>query len=497
MKYILNSREMKQCDSRTIEHYGLPSMVLMERAALSVVSFLHERDLWQKKIVILCGSGSNGGDGLAIARLLYLEGGQVSVCLVGDFSKASPENMAQQKICRQYGMELSSSTDTLADAQVIVDALFGIGLSRELGGDYPALLQEVNAMDAYRLAVDIPSGVSADDGQIMGQAFLADATITFAFAKVGQMLYPGKRYCGELIVSAIGIESCSLADQVLPCKSLEKEDLKQLPQASPDDHKGSRGKVLVIAGSEDMAGAAYLASKSALTSGAGMVKVYTPRCNRDIILTRFPEAILVTYDKWNEKQLLEELAWADAIAIGPGLGKSNLAENLVRTTLENAAVPMVVDADALGILAEHLQWLKKPHTETVITPHLGEMARLMGSPLMYVTDHKLSIAQDFARDYQVICALKDAATIVSVPYATTYINASGCSGMATAGSGDVLTGVIAGLIAQGLRPEDAASLGVYLHGLAGEEAARTEANLCMQAGDIIKGIKTIYQKEGR
>ena len=193
MKYILNSREMKQCDSRTIEHYGLPSMVLMERAALSVVSFLHERDLWQKKIVILCGSGNNGGDGLAIARLLYLEGGQVSVCLVGDFSKASPENMAQQKICRQYGMELSSSTDTLADAQVIVDALFGIGLSRELGGDYPALLQEVNAMDAYRLAVDIPSGVSADDGQIMGQAFLADATITFAFAKVGQMLYPGKR----------------------------------------------------------------------------------------------------------------------------------------------------------------------------------------------------------------------------------------------------------------------------------------------------------------
>ena len=140
-----------------------------------------------------------------------LRGGQVSVCLVGDFSKASPENMAQQKICRQYGMELSSSTDTLADAQVIVDALFGIGLFREVGGDYPALLQEINAMDAYRLAVDIPSGVSADDGQIMGQAFLADATITFAFAKVGQMLYPGKKYCGELIVSAIGIESCSLA----------------------------------------------------------------------------------------------------------------------------------------------------------------------------------------------------------------------------------------------------------------------------------------------
>ena len=497
MKYILNSREMKQCDMRTIEHYGIPSMVLMERAALSVVSFLHEKKLHQKKIGILCGGGNNGADGLAIARLLFLEGAKVTVFQSKDASHKSQENEKQFDICNNYGIKISDDLADILSCEVVLDALFGIGLSRDITGENAQLLEEVNAMQAFRLAVDMPSGISADDGTVLGTAFMADATVTFAFAKVGQMVYPGKKYCGQLVVASIGIEECSLTDRRLPCKMYTKEELAQLPKAAADDHKGNRGKVLVIAGSEEMAGAAYLASMSAMISGAGMIKIYTHRCNRDILLTRFPEAIVVCYDRWNEKQLLEQMAWADVIAIGPGIGQSSVAENLVKTTLENAAVPMVVDADALNILANHLDWLKKPHTEMVITPHLGEMARLTGSPLMYVADHKIALAQEFAIDYQVICVLKDAATIVSVPYEATYINGSGCGAMATAGSGDVLTGLITGLVAQNISPETAAALGVYVHGLAGETVAKQQGSLSVCASDLLMGIKEIYRKEGR
>lgn len=497
MKYILNSREMKQCDMRTIEHYGIPSMVLMERAALSVVSFLHEKKLHQKKIGILCGGGNNGADGLAIARLLFLEGTKVTVFQSKDASHKSQENEKQFDICNNYGIKISDDLADILSCEVVLDALFGIGLSRDITGENAQLLEEVNAMQAFRLAVDMPSGISADDGTVLGTAFMADATVTFAFAKVGQMVYPGKKYCGQLVVASIGIEECSLTDRRLPCKMYTKEELAQLPKAAADDHKGSRGKVLVIAGSEEMAGAVYLASMSAMISGAGMIKIYTHRCNRDILLTRFPEAIVVCYDRWNEKQLLEQMAWADVIAIGPGIGQSSVAENLVKTTLENAAVPMVVDADALNILANHMDWLKKPHTEMVITPHLGEMARLTGSPLMYVSDHKIALAQEFAIDYQVICVLKDAATIVSVPYEATYINGSGCGAMATAGSGDVLTGLITGLVAQNISPETAAALGVYVHGLAGETVAKQQGSLSVCASDLLMGIKEIYRKEGR
>lgn len=496
MRYILNRREMKQCDSQTIHQYGIPSMVLMERAALSVVSFLHKENMLKSSVGIVCGSGNNGGDGFAIARLLMLQKVPVRVVFVGDDSRMTEDCRKQRLICENYGLKVETDIQCLEQCGVLIDALFGIGLSREIVGEDAECIRQCNDFDAVKIAIDMPSGISADDGQILGTAFCADETITFGFAKIGQMIYPGKKYCGRLHVVDIGITEHSLGEPKPMCRALEMSDLDLLPVLQPDANKGSHGKVLLIAGNTHMAGAAYLAGYSAMISGIGMVRIYTPTCNRTSILSQFPEAIVVGYEQWDEQELLEQLQWADVVAIGPGIGQDDVAENLVRVTLQNAEVPMVVDADALNLLAKHRDWLASAHTEMILTPHLGEMSRLTDNPIMFIQEHKLAVCQEFAKTYRVICVLKDAATVISDPYAAIYLNPTGNAGMATAGSGDVLTGLIAGLVAQGMTPEQAAAVGVYLHGMAGDRAAQQQGMHSMVASDIIDGIKLIYKERG-
>lgn len=494
MEYLVNAREMKQCDNNTIAHFGIPSFVLMERAALSVVDIICKLEQYTtKKVLVLCGTGNNGADGMAVARLLFLKKMDVQVYFAGNRKKFSQEAKKQYDILEQYQVPF---TETLTDSyDIIVDAVFGIGLSRKLEDATQQLLEQINSFRGFKIAVDIPSGIAADTGNIMGNAFRADVTVTFAYRKMGMLLYPGAAYCGDICVADIGIDKHSWLDKKPSLYALTQQDVLPYLSRNADGNKGTFGKVLLIAGSVNMAGAAILAAGAAYTTGCGLVRIFTPEENRIILQTAVPEAILTTYQgKRVDMTLLNEcLAWADVIVIGPGLGTDDTAKGIVKNTLKNAAVPMVVDADALNIIAAQVEQLLKPHTELILTPHLGEMARLNQMAVSYIKENIVQVAEEFAREYNVICVLKDSRTITAVPYGKTYLNTSGNSGMATAGSGDVLTGIIGSLIAQGIHAEQAAPLGVYLHGAAADASVNKVGEHALRASTIIAGLPEVYK----
>lgn len=489
MEWIVNAKEMKNCDTNTIEYYGIPSLVLMERAALKTVEFLETRHCNLEKVLVVCGTGNNGGDGLAVARMLWLMGHSVEVLVPGDKKKFTKETRSQYDTCLQYHVPMIEQLEA-GDYTLVLDALFGIGLTRNLEGEYAELIGKLNKLSGEKIAIDIPSGISADNGSVMGTAFLADATVTFAYRKLGHSFYPGNSYTGELVVADIGIEKHSWLDKKPGVCALEREDLRRLLVRKPEGNKGTFGKVLVVAGSAGMAGAAYFSAKAAYTSGCGLVRIYTAEENRVILQTKLPEAILTTYSKRPDAaRLIEALAWADVIVAGPGLGCDENAEAILKNVLKNAAVPVVLDADALNLVARDTAILLKPHTDMVVTPHLGEMSRLNGVSVSYLKENMVTAAEEFAREYNVICVLKDAKTVTAVPYGRTYLNLTGNDGMATGGSGDVLSGVIGGLIAQGIRAEEAAPAGVYWHGLAGEAASEACGRHGVLASDIVEGLR--------
>lgn len=512
MQYLLSAREMKQIDKNTIEVFGVPSLVLMERAALRVVEVIKKEQIDAAKTLVVCGTGNNGGDGMAVARMLYLEGNSVEVWLIGSLQKCSEETKKQYDILQAYGVPVVEQKEgfcaqvcvqdsdlELAQTQtaytLMIDALFGIGLSRNVEGVYREAIEEMNRLDGQKIAIDIPSGVHADSGAVMGSCFFADHTVTFAYNKTGLCLYPGADAVGKVHVAEIGITKESFLEKEPQMLMPQAQDLTRLPKRKADSNKGTYGKVLVIAGSEEMSGAAYFSAKAAYRSGCGLVKVFTHEKNRSMLTTRLPEAIPVTYDgKKNLKEsLIAAVQWADVLVLGPGLGMSDTARQIVKVTIQTAAVPIVVDADALNLLSEELEILKGPHTDLIVTPHLGEMSRLVDMPIEYIKKNILMAAQDFSREYNVICVLKDARTITSIPYGKTYVNTSGNHGMATAGSGDVLTGIIAGFLAGGLTPEDAAVLGVYVHGLSGDAIVEKTGYYSLMAEDILDGIKEVLK----
>lgn len=524
MKYLVKKGEMKQYDTNTMEVFGIPSLVLIERAALAAAQELERDGLPEhSRILIACGTGNNGADGLVIARLLYLKGHNVQILIVGNRTKATPENQKELEIARNYGIPVMTAeeflyrnTETQADTEhpvqtdlmmaydLVADAVFGVGLSRRLEGIYGELLACLNRLPGKKAAIDIPSGIDADDGSVLGVAFQADLTITFSYEKVGMRLFPGQSYCGKIVCRSVGIDEHSFLTDTKRghdplIAAFTPEDLALIPARRPHSNKGSYGKVLVIAGSVNMAGAAIFSARAAYLSGCGLVRVLTSEENRTIIQGTVPEAVLTTYNskKPDMESVIAALQWADVIVCGPGLGTGDVSHKLVHTVLKNAAVPVIMDADALNVIAEETDILQKPHTELIITPHLGEMARLQGVTVSYIQDHLIETAEEFARTYNLICVLKDARTITAIPYERTYVNLSGNNGMATGGSGDVLTGVIAGLIAQGAKPELAAPLGVYVHGLAGDAGAKTCGRYSLMAQTLLEALPKIFiEKEG-
>ena len=498
MRYLVSGKEMKLLDQNTSQVFHVPELVLMEQASMAFVQKLLV--LKQNKLstaLIACGSGNNGGDGLAIARLLREQGVFVSVWPAGEEEghRTSPSYDTQKQICSAYRIPVVQKEKVSAGEasyDVVIDALFGTGLSREISGALANDIDVLNQLSGWKVAVDIASGISSDDGAVLGTAFRADDTITFSFGKKGQYLWPGNEYCGKVHVVSMGITQESWLDDKPHTAVLEPEDLKKLPSRMAHTNKGSYGKLLIIAGSVNMSGAACFCAKAAYRMGSGLVRVCTCEQNRLILQTKVPEAVLVTGQENEEETLLaEQLQWADAVVFGPGIGTGQRARRMTSTVLEQCRVPLVLDADALNIIADQPELLEQAKTDIILTPHPGEMSRLTKKPVSEILTTLEQSAETFAKRFHVICVLKDFHTVTAVSDGMTYVNLSGNNGMATAGSGDVLAGVIGSLLAQGMKAEEAAPLGVYVHGLAGDAAKEKCGVRGMMASDIIEGLKEV------
>lgn len=492
MKRIVNSQEMKALDRNTIEHHQIPSLVLMERAALAVVQELQSFDL--TNTLVVCGSGNNGGDGIAVARILHLAGQltdqKVSVFFAGNPDHMSDDCRKQTIIARSYGVTFVNNP-IYSEYTTIVDAIFGVGLSRTVEGSYKTVIEKINSAGKTVVAVDIPSGINADDGAIMGCAVKADLTVTFAFAKVGHLLFPGKAYTGHLKVHDIGIYDQGYENFSEERFLFEKEDLRLIPLRKADGNKGTFGKVLIVAGSEGMAGAAILCGKAAMRSGCGMVKIITHESNRLIIQQTLPESMLGTYTTWEDAldELKKGLAWATVAAVGPGIGVNPISEKMVSHFIENGEIPLVLDADALNILSRTPDLLYQKKSSCFLTPHIGEMSRLTGQTIQEIKEHLIDTAKCFSQKYKVHCVLKDAVTCTAVPENKIYLNHFGNSGMATAGSGDVLTGILAGLLGVHTPEEYCGALGVLIHSLAGDGAKEKYGESFLTASDLIEELQ--------
>ena len=494
MRTLLLGRKMKATDAKTIQEIGIPSMVLMERAAMAVAAEAEKAAKKDEIVWAVCGSGNNGADGIAAARMLHLKGYPVCIYMAGDENRGTVELKTQLSIARKLGISVKPWQEIETEKKgkhccVIIDAVFGVGLGRPVEGNYKRCLDDLNQIreqeHTFCVAVDIPSGIHADTGTVMGTALKADVTVTFGWEKMGTALYPGRSYAGKVLVKDIGFPEMALEGEEeeggRPERAFayEKKDLCHIPERKADSNKGTFGKVLIAAGSAGMCGAAYLSALTAYRAGAGLVKILTVEENRPILQGLLPEAIIASYTpdqllqgREEFKEMIEEqMKWASVVVLGPGLGSEPYVEYLVEDILTSAYVPVILDADGLNTIASH-PYLTSYYTENIIiTPHLGEMARLTGQTISQLKEDLVGAASAYASRYGVTCVLKDAATVVAGQEGGLYINTSGCSAMAKAGSGDVLTGTIAGLLAIGMEEEEAARMGVYVHGLAGEKAA--------------------------
>jgi len=550
MKYVLDSKQMKQVDNLSINKFRMPSVVLMERAALSVASLIEGKFSKNDKILSVCGSGNNGADGIAAARILFEKGYDVTILVAG---VGTSESELQLAIAKRSGIKIKKYTRNkikLNEYNLIIDAIFGVGLSRNIEGRYSDLVSAVNDSKAKVVSVDISSGINSTTGQIMGCAVKADYTVTFGYKKIGMLLYPGTDYSGKIKVEDIGFPKAVIQKIAKKAFTFTRDDIKMIPKRIKNSNKGTYGKVLIIAGSEYIGGAACLAGLSAYRSGTGLVRILTHENNRDAILKAVPEALISTYNsnygvEQIERIVSNELEWASCIIIGPGISKSEIAVMLTKYVIGNTRVPTIIDADALNIMADMISDTKTDmvsdtktdmkidmvsdmkidmvsdmkidmisDTKTdknrftsedgvtfILTPHIGEMERISGfdmasiksNPIKYADEFVKYFSKTYANNMNVICVMKDARTIVTDSNGCAYINTSGNSGMAKGGSGDVLTGVIAGLISNKMSCFEAACMGVYVHGLAGDESAEKKGEYGMKAGDIIDNICAVMK----
>ncbi len=518
---LLEAANMKMTDRITIEEKGIPSLVLMERAAMAVTERVKRYAMPESRVGVLCGTGNNGGGGVAVARMLT-EAGIFATILtrqpekcrsvsqkeaVGEQPDGTPEFVQQLNMAVAFAVPICGLEST-QEYDIIIDALFGIGLSKDVAGEYAEVIERINAEEHIVIAVDLPSGISADTGAVCGVALRARETVTFGAAKPGQLLYPGREYVGKLTVAEIGFPKALLWEQRSGIYFNGKSVEGILPKRPPYSNKGTFGKVVVIAGSRNMAGAAYFSACAAYRMGVGLVKIVTPECNREILQTLLPEAMLAVYREGeNLEALAEQLTeFADALVIGPGLGREKTAEALADAVrkalcrLKADAPPSVWDADVLNLLAEQmkregcvapeerklfLEDLLPEHA--VLTPHPGELSRLTGKPVEMLVKGLAVEARRLAEKSRLVYVLKDAVTVVASGKER-FINTTGNNGMATGGSGDALCGVIAALLAAGLEPFYAAAAGVWLHGAAGDLAAGEIGETSVMVRDILRAL---------
>lgn len=517
MEYLVNAEEMRRCDHAATEKFQIPAVVLMERAALGVYEVVKE--YWKKpagNVLIVAGTGNNGADGIALGRLLKQAGFDVTFLVVGPEEKYSELMKRQLNIIHAFGWQ-HGTLFSEKEYDIMIDALFGIGLSRNLEGIYMQFVQKMNESNALKISVDIPSGIHTDTGAVMGAAFKADITVTFAYCKLGMVLYPGAEYAGKIVVKDIGITlPCFLGELPKVFTFLEKApDL--LPERKKDGNKGTFGKVLVIAGNDDMSGACLLSAEAALRAGCGMVRILTHKANREILAQKLPETMIDVYDTKDRSGLSSQLEkgcrWADCILLGPGCGVGEETEEKLDFVIEKCEKPLVIDADGLNQIAQDsklYQFLKRSVSEknraVILTPHLGEFARLAKKKVTGIKEKLLEEVKEYAEDLGCVIVCKDVRTVVCAREKNMYLNLSGNCGMATAGSGDVLAGMITGLLAQAVKKAErlerekeaafeAAIAGVYLHGLAGDAACKEKNEYSLLAGDLIRQFDLLFRKK--
>ena len=504
---LVTGREMAAVDQRTIEEAGIPSVELMERAGAEVVAAIAARwdGLVGLQAVVLCGKGNNGGDGFVVARLLRAGGGSACVFLAADRADVQGAAAEHLRRCEQEGEAVEVLGEDLAPldaaiqkADLVIDALLGTGLRGAPRPEMTCVIERIADCGRPVVAVDIPSGVEADTGRVHGAAVQAVLTVTFGLVKVGQLFYPGRSYCGALHLADIGFPESILHDAAAEALLLSAEGVESLvPRRRGDEHKGSCGMVAVVAGSVGMTGAAALTADAALRSGAGRVHLGIPASLNDILEVKLSEVMTRPLPEVRKRRCLSlralgevcaMLTRADVLALGPGLGRYRETEELVRRLVLQAELPLVLDADGLSAFAGQAEVLKDRSAPLVLTPHMGEFARLSGLDKRQIADAPMAVARDFAGDFGATLVLKGAPTVVALREGRVAVNSTGNAGMATAGSGDVLTGIIAGLMAQGLGAEAAACLGVYVHGRAGDRAVERLGEWGMRAGDIADEI---------
>ena len=502
---VVTGDQMREADRRTIQDIGVPSAVLMENAGRQVVSAMEaafER-LPEARVAVLAGRGNNGGDGFVVARVLWQSGVDVQVYVIGAAAEIRGDARLNLDILGRLGLdviEVRTPQDwELHGAEVlrrdiVVDALFGTGLKTPIEGLAETIVQDLNASAVPVVAVDLPSGLSADDPAPVGPVIEASLTVTLAAPKLPLMLPPGEDLAGSVVVADIGIPPAVIDG--LPGPHIEAvlaSDVRPLLPARPRDaHKGRFGHALIAAGSRGRTGAAHLGAVAALRSGAGLVTVATPASCLPIVASMGAEYMTVALDELADGTAARTAADAvlagsyDVVAAGPGLGTGPDQEALIAALLARAAIPLVLDADALTVISGHLAALRgTPDRPVVITPHPGEMARLAGMSVAEVQRRRLSLARDVATGHHVYVILKGYRTLIATPEGAVYINPTGNPGMATGGSGDVLTGMLAGWLAQGLGVTAACLLAVYLHGAAGDRAAAETGEAAMMAGDLL------------
>ncbi|MFN8625337.1 MAG: NAD(P)H-hydrate dehydratase [Candidatus Binatia bacterium] len=503
---VVTAAESRRLDELTIRRYGTPGHVLMERAGAGATTALLEQfpHVRRKRVLVCAGKGNNGGDGFVIARLLRRTGVRVEVALLGnpeDVKGDAARALAAWRRARGAITTVTSAADMaalpakMANAAVLVDAVFGTGLNAPVEGRYADLLHMINASGVPVFAVDIPSGLNADSGAPLGVAVQAEATATFAFAKVGQLVYPGIDYVGALAIVDIGIAPEAVAEVRPRRRLLEPRDVAALvPVRASEAHKGSCGHALVLAGSRGHSGAALMTAHAVARAGAGLTTLAGPASLNTVFSLGRPEVMtaplpdvdgFVQFDEAGIRALLDG---KDAVVVGPGIGTHEDAQKLVRFLLREIALPVVVDADALTCLARDLGALSRARAGALLTPHPGEMARLTASETAAVQRDRIGVAEAFARTHGCTLVLKGARSVIAAADGRLWINPTGNPGMASGGMGDALSGILGGLLAQGLPPPEAACLGVYLHGEVADHVAARHGQIGLLASDVIDGV---------
>lgn len=501
---LFTSEQMRRMDAYAISNLGIASTLLMDNAAKAVVSAVEEYAS-NRRIAIFCGSGNNGGDGIAAARHLIYKGYEVRVLMVGRREKLSEDALEMERRLREAGGRLEDFDERdeglreyLRSCGAVVDAMLGTGINSKLTGRYEAAAGLINSLDMPVVAADIPSGISSDTGEVMGCAVKADVTVTFAAKKRGHCVEPGNVYSGRVIVADIGIPTDSPIPEDDMAFSVEEEDvIKILPAREPVSHKGDYGKLLIISGSTGYTGAPYMAAEAAVRSGAGLVFLGVPESIYPIVASKCVESMPFPLpcdaagrlDKSALPEILRRLDTCDACLAGPGLGRSEGITHIVSGILKSARVPCVLDADGINAVSENIDILDMAQCPVIITPHEGEFKRLGGE----ISGDRIRSAAAFSARHGCITVLKGHRSITALPDRSAYVNTTGNPGMAKGGSGDVLAGIIAALVCQ-MPLREAVIAAVFLHGRAGDICARKFGEYSMTPSDMICALPEAFKE---